>query len=75
MKETTDNAIFAGGITNGQDMVAAYIRENWPGPTANAVLAMADIGGRNVDYESSKAAEGAWFGWQILKALTMGKKR
>ena len=64
-----------GGITNGLDMVAAYIRDTWPGPAANAALAMADVGGRNVDYDHSRAVEGAWFGWQVLKALVMGKRR
>ena len=63
------------GITNGQDMVAAYIRDTWPGPAANAVLAMADVGERNVEYNNSRAVEGAWFGWQVLKALVMGKRR
>lgn len=65
---------YIAGITNGQDMVAAYIRESWPGPAANAVLAMADVGGRSVEYDNSRAVEGAWFGWQVLKALVMGKR-
>jgi len=62
------------GITNGLDMAAAYIRDTWPGPAANAVLAMADVGGRNVEYDYSRAVDGVWFGWQVLKALVMGKR-
>ena len=38
-------------------MVAAYIRNKWPGATAEAILAMADVGGRSQDYGSSKASE------------------
>jgi hypothetical protein len=55
-------------------MAAAYIRDTWPGPAANAVLAMADVGGRNVEYDYSRAVDGVWFGWQVLKALVMGKR-
>lgn len=40
-------------------MVAAYVREIWPGPAANAVLAMADVGERNVEFDTSSAVEGA----------------
>lgn len=40
---------YIAGITNGQDMMAAYIRDTWPGPVANAVLAIADVGGRSVN--------------------------
>ena len=39
-----------GGITNGQDMVAAYIRDKWAGPTVEAMLAMAEVGERGQEY-------------------------
>ena len=42
------------GITNGHDMVAAYIRDKWPGPTAEAMLGMAEVGERLQEYGSSK---------------------
>jgi len=61
-----------GGITNGQEMVAAYIRENLPGPASEAALAMADVGGKGIDYTTSKPKETLWWLWQILKALTVG---
>ncbi|CAF9936931.1 hypothetical protein IMSHALPRED_010957 [Imshaugia aleurites] len=41
-----------GGVTNGQDMVAAYIRQKWPGATAEAMIAMAEVGERSQYYES-----------------------
>ncbi|MCJ1475380.1 hypothetical protein MMC13_004042 [Lambiella insularis] len=46
------NVWCSAGITNGLDMVATYIRETWPGPTAEAVLAIADVGARSVEYET-----------------------
>ena len=49
-------------------MVAAYIRETWPGPTAEAVLAMADVGGRSAEYDTGKGRDNAWWVWQILRA-------
>ncbi|MCJ1453486.1 hypothetical protein MMC28_003833 [Mycoblastus sanguinarius] len=65
----------SAGITNGLDMVAAYVRENWPGPTAEAVLAMADVGERGEQYGSSKAGENAWWLWQILRAWISGPRK
>ena len=62
-----------GGITNGQDMVAAYLRERWPGATTEAVLAMADVGDRGAEYSTGKAAESMWWLWQIFKAWMVGK--
>ena len=50
------------------DMVAAYIRKTWPGPTAEAVLAMADVGDREADYKNSPARENVWWLWQIMRA-------
>lgn len=64
-----------GGITNGLDMIAAFIREMWPGPTAEAALAIADVGERGEEYGSSKASENAWWVWQILRAWVNGPKR
>ena len=56
------------GVTNGNDMVAAYVRETWPGPTAEAVLAMADVGDRGQEYRTGQARDNAWWVWQILRA-------
>lgn len=54
-------------------MVATYIRETWPGPTTEAVLAMADVGGRDVDYNSGQAADNLWWLWQTLRGWVAGK--
>ena len=62
------------GVTNGQDMVAAYIRNKWPGPTAEAVLAMADVGDRPQAYESGKAMNNAWWLWTLVRAWVLPYK-
>ena len=53
-------------------MVAEYIRTMWPGPTAEAVLAMADVGDRGQEYRNGTASENAWWVWQILRAWRKG---
>lgn len=63
-----------GGITNGQDMVAAYIREKWPGPTTEAVLAAAD-GDRGAEYRTGQAAENVWWLWQIFRGWMIGSRK
>ncbi|TDL17777.1 class I glutamine amidotransferase-like protein [Rickenella mellea] len=40
----------SGGITNGLDMMAAYVRENFPAPLAELVCKGADVGDRGVEY-------------------------
>ncbi|OCK83174.1 class I glutamine amidotransferase-like protein [Lepidopterella palustris CBS 459.81] len=62
----------SAGITNGQDMVAAYIRQRWPGPLAEVVCAMADVGQRGVEYENLAMSENAWWVWQIFRAWVRG---
>ena len=63
------------GITNGQDMVAAYIRDKWPGPTAETVLAMAEVGDRGQEYGSSKAGDNAWWLWTVVRAWMFPYKK
>lgn len=53
-------------------MVAAYIRENFPGPAAEAAIAMAGVGDKGINYETSKSRDTLWWLWQILRALTLG---
>lgn len=53
-------------------MVAAYIREKYGGPAAEAVLAIADVGDKGIEYNKSKSRETLWFLWQILKAFAFG---
>jgi len=64
-----------GGITNGHDMVAAYIREKWPGPTTEAVLAAADVGDRGAEYRTGQAAENVWWLWQIFRGWMVGSRK
>ncbi|EEQ27589.1 hypothetical protein McanCB56680_001011 [Microsporum canis] len=42
-----------GAVTNGNDLVAAYLRENCPLPLVNAILAIADVGERKLEYEAN----------------------
>ncbi|KAK0119028.1 hypothetical protein ONS96_012097 [Cadophora gregata f. sp. sojae] len=70
---TDGNIWTSGGITNGQEMIAAYIREKLPGPAAEAVLEMADVGDKGVNYTRSKSGDIIWWLWQILKAVVVGK--
>ncbi|KAI9927944.1 hypothetical protein ASPWEDRAFT_69899 [Aspergillus wentii DTO 134E9] len=58
-----------GGITNGHDMVAEYLRQNYPDALVNAILAMADVEDRGLHYSSSVTRDNAFFVWQIAKAL------
>jgi hypothetical protein len=53
-------------------MVAQYIRENFPGPATEAVIAMADVGEKGIEYTKSKSRDTLWWLWQLLKALTVG---
>jgi hypothetical protein len=52
--------------------VAAYLRYNFPSPTTECVLAMADVGEKGNYYPDSKPKETAWWLWQILKAAVLG---
>ncbi|KAE8452154.1 hypothetical protein EG329_001621 [Mollisiaceae sp. DMI_Dod_QoI] len=69
------NVWTSGGITNGQEMVAFYIREKFPGPMAEAVIAMADVGDKGIDYSKSRTSETFFWLWQILKAVWMGARK
>lgn len=63
------------GVTNGQDMVAAYIREKWPGPTSEAILAMAEVGERPQEYGISKMSNNAWWLWTVVRAWAFPYKK
>lgn len=56
-------------------MIAAYIRENFPGPAAEAAIEMAGVGDKGIEYTKSKSGETLWWLWQILKALIVGNKK
>lgn len=73
--QLTLNSCVKGGVTTGQDMVAAYIREKWPGPTAEAILAIAEVGERPQEYGSSKASSNAWWLWTVVRAWAFPYKK
>ncbi|KAK0731210.1 class I glutamine amidotransferase-like protein [Lasiosphaeris hirsuta] len=68
-----------GGITNGNDLVAAYVRHSprFPSPVAEFGLVMTDTGDRSQRYETSQTAVTLGVVWQVLKAvfLGLGKKK
>jgi hypothetical protein len=39
-----------GGITNGIDLVAAYLKATFPTPVAEIVCSMAEVGDRPLKY-------------------------
>ncbi|CAG8950482.1 hypothetical protein HYFRA_00006978 [Hymenoscyphus fraxineus] len=69
------NVWSSGGITNGQEMVAGYLRHHFPGPAVEVVLAMADVGEKGIHYSNGKVLDNVWWLWQILKAATFGNGR
>jgi hypothetical protein len=56
-------------------MVAAYLRDKHPGPATEAVLAMADVGDKGLEYTSGKTKYTIWWLWQISKAWALGSKQ
>ncbi|KAF7887217.1 uncharacterized protein EAF02_003864 [Botrytis sinoallii] len=62
----------SGGITNGLEMIAAYIRQKFPSPAAEAVIAMADVGEKGVFYTNGNTNETLRWLWQILRAVGLG---
>ncbi|PSN72221.1 ThiJ/PfpI family protein [Corynespora cassiicola Philippines] len=41
----------SGGITNGMDLVAVYMREKWPGVVSDVVIKLADVNVRPDNYD------------------------
>ncbi|KAK2610444.1 hypothetical protein N8I77_003872 [Diaporthe amygdali] len=64
----------SGGVTNGNDLVAAYCRESgrFPGPVAEFACVMADVGDRPQLYEQSQGAYTVGIVWQLIKAWFLG---
>ncbi|WYZ34432.1 hypothetical protein EsH8_I_000708 [Colletotrichum jinshuiense] len=67
-----------GGITNGNDLVAAYARssdKHFPAPIVEIACQMADVGERAHLYEQGQTSFFVGFAWQIVKAwFTKPKK-
>ncbi|KAJ5965649.1 hypothetical protein N7481_012363 [Penicillium waksmanii] len=58
-----------GGITNGHDLMAEYLRQNYPAPLVNVILGAADIVPRKIEYPTGPATDNAFFLWQILRSV------
>jgi hypothetical protein len=56
-------------------MVAAFLKEKYPGPVSEFVCAMADVGEKGEQYDTKVGVDNAWFLGQILRALFLGKRR
>ncbi|KAJ5220063.1 DJ-1 domain InhA-type [Penicillium chermesinum] len=63
------NLWMSAGITNGHDLVAAYLRQNYPAPVVNAILAIADIAPRPVKFASKPMTDNAWMLLQVITAI------
>lgn len=65
-----------GGITNGNDLVAAYARSSKHFPSAIAELAckMAEVGDRPQLYDQSQARFTLGFVWTVLRSLFHPKR-
>ncbi len=63
-----------GAITNGNDLVAAYIRQSkhFPSPVAEVACKMADVGDRAQGYSQGPTAFTLGFVWLLLKAWFLG---
>lgn len=66
----------SGGITNGNDLVAAYMRsgKHFPAPLAEIVCKMAEVGDRAQTYEQVQASFTIGFVWQLITALFSNPK-
>ncbi|KAK4144735.1 uncharacterized protein C8A04DRAFT_11198 [Dichotomopilus funicola] len=65
---------WVGGVTNGNDLVAAYARttSRFPGPVVELALMATDTGDRAQRYDTGKTAVTLGVLWQVLKAMLMG---
>ncbi|KAJ5111141.1 hypothetical protein N7532_001676 [Penicillium argentinense] len=58
-----------GGITNGHDLMAEYLRQNYPIPLVNVILGAADIVPRVIKYPTRPVTDTAFFMWQIFRSV------
>lgn len=58
-----------GGITNGHDVVAAYLHTIYPAPLVNTVLAVADIAPRPAEYQITPLGDTMYVLVQIIRAI------
>ena len=58
-------------------MVAAYLKEKYPGVLSDTICALADVGDRGVEYGSSSSSANAWWFLLVMRAAVrsvFGKK-
>ncbi|KAF4510758.1 hypothetical protein G6O67_002626 [Ophiocordyceps sinensis] len=61
----------SGGVTNGNDLMAAYARassKHWPSSIVELCLMMTDVGDRDQVYGQGHGTMMARFGWLLLKS-------
>ncbi|KAJ5618230.1 hypothetical protein N7528_006873 [Penicillium herquei] len=63
------NLWMCGGITNGHDLVIEYLREKYPAPLVNTILAAAEISPRPLKYTNGPTRDFLWMFWQVLWAF------
>ncbi|KAJ5885156.1 hypothetical protein N7495_009666 [Penicillium taxi] len=63
------NLWMSGGITNGHDLIAEYLRVNYPAPLVNTILAAADVPLRPAEYETKATTDTLYMVWQVMRAL------
>ena len=62
----------SGGITEGTEMVAAYLKDKMGAELANLVCDFAGVGNRPREYEQGKAAMTGGFVWLLLRSVWRG---
>lgn len=62
----------AGGITNGQDCIAAYMKEHFDLELADIICRMADVGDRGQEYATGQFQENVWWISRILRSIVRG---
>ncbi|KAK7439077.1 hypothetical protein CaCOL14_002420 [Colletotrichum acutatum] len=74
-KKTDVLSVCTGGITNGNDLVAAYARSSerrlFPGPIVEIACKMAEVGERGQVYEQGQTRFALGFVWQLVKAWSV----
>ncbi|KYK55563.1 ThiJ/PfpI family protein [Drechmeria coniospora] len=61
----------SGGVTNGNDLMAAYARasgKHWPASVAEIGIQLTEVGDRGQFYGEGRSLFMAGFAWQLLKA-------
>ncbi|KAH1485174.1 hypothetical protein KXV81_004393 [Aspergillus fumigatus] len=59
----------SGGITNGHDLIAMYLRTIVAEPLVKTILGMSDVPQRSLKYDSAPTTDNLFFLWQVLRAL------